>query len=119
MRSEVCKYAEAMEQELKNNEHKGTWKECEVKFLIDKLDEETRELVDAAKATAQLMATIKIVAKHDKALTPENIDFLVKVADNLRKWTLSEAADVGNIAMMIADVVGALPEDKKKQYMHK
>lgn len=76
-RNEVYIYAEAMEAELKENDHKGGWKDCSIEFLVSKLHEEVDELIEAVCYG-----------------TPERI--------------LSEAADIGNIAMMIADVRGAL-----------
>lgn len=43
IRKEVFKFAEAMEEKLKVNEHKGHWKDCETAYLVDKLLEELSE----------------------------------------------------------------------------
>jgi NTP pyrophosphatase (non-canonical NTP hydrolase) len=77
VREEVKKFADAMEAELKENDYKGGWKNCDIAFLVDKLHEEVKELIDAICYG-----------------TPENV--------------LSEAADIGNIAMMIADIRNSL-----------
>jgi hypothetical protein len=85
-------FAEAMERELRENDHKGTWERCTLGYLAKRLREEVDELVVAA------------MDGHVEASAGE---------DGLRRgpWTeadtarvLSEAADVGNFAMMIADV---------------
>lgn len=91
-RTEVLKYAEAMEIELKENEHKGGWKECSTGFLIKKLDEETKELVEVVETYRYL----------------KNESLMHGDMPELKARILSEAADVGNIAMMIADVCKAL-----------
>lgn len=81
-RAEVMKFANAMEKELKENDYKGGWKDCNLVFLADKLYEEVQELIYEAGRDS-------------------------------KKRILSEAADVGNIAMMIADINGALEEWNK------
>ena len=43
IREEVFKFAEAMEEKLKANEHKGHWRDCETEYLVDKLLEELSE----------------------------------------------------------------------------
>ena len=85
---EVKKFAEAMQFEIDKNAHKDnwpeyhngerSWKTCDILFLIDKLEEEHTELLLAVKNKEPLI--------------------------NIKR----EAADVGNIAMMIADRLGAL-----------
>lgn len=83
--------ARAMEAELKENDYKGSWKDCSIGFLLDKLNEEHEELYE-------------IVIKHVRAPSVQKESMLQEI--------LSEAADVGNIAMMIADVCGALEGGK-------
>lgn len=86
---EIQKFAEAMQHKIDKNAHKDnwpnqnekgerSWKSCEIDFLLKKLEEEHTELVNAV-------------------VTGEPIE-------NIR----NEAADVGNLAMMIADRLGAL-----------
>lgn len=92
-RDEVKKFAEAMEAELKENDHKGGWKRCKPEFLIAKLTEEVKELYEASKKMDE--------NKYNYSITEEELT-------KLKKEVLSEAADVANIVMMIADVWGAL-----------
>ncbi len=93
IREEVKKFAEAMEIELIENAHKGSWKDCELRFLIAKLQEEVEELVLAANGC-------KLIEPK-----PEICDLAVSAQ---RNHVRQEAADVGNIAMMIADVCNGL-----------
>ncbi len=79
-RAEVIAFADAMEERLRANDHKGGWRDCELGWLSQRLLEEWREL--------------------DGALWPEETRDPVEV--------IHEAADVANFAMMIADVCGAL-----------
>lgn len=91
-RAEVIKFAEAMEHELKENDHKMGWKDCTVGFLLNKLAEETRELVDVLEIYRYL----------------ENESLMHGDMTELKAKILSESADVGNIVMMIADICKAL-----------
>ena len=77
LRTEVIKFANAMENKLKENDYKGGWKNCSAKYLVNKLDEEVGELMSA-------------------------------ICDETPHKILHEAADVGNIAMMIADIYDGL-----------
>lgn len=94
-RTEVNKFAEAMEVELKENDYKGGWKECSLDFLINKLEEEVNELKNMAKQYDYVRHK-KLLPNYEQAM------------EHNRKCLLSEAADVGNIAMMIADIYDAL-----------
>jgi NTP pyrophosphatase (non-canonical NTP hydrolase) len=74
----------AMEERLRANDHKGGWDNCEPEWLLTRLRQEVEELAaEIAKGGTR------------------SFD-----ADRLRL----EAADVGNFAMMIADVLGTLKE---------
>lgn len=97
-RTEVLKFAEAMEVELKENDYKGGWKNCELSFLVEKLAEETEELIEVSERLKGL--------ECNQFITKEELK-------GQRERILSEAADVGNIAMMIADICGALQETEK------
>ena len=79
VRSPVAFMSSAMEDVLKQNDHKGGWEKCSINFLMSKLDEEHDEL---RKAMIR------------KELIPEEI--------------LHEAVDIANVAMMIADNWGGL-----------
>jgi len=93
----VVAMANAMQEKLDKNEHKDGWNKkgkrgwllpnCDVEFLISKLNEETEEL--------------RHVVRRD------NIHMPIRLLDDIRL----EAADVANIAMMIADNLGAYGDD--------
>ena len=80
LRPEVLSFAHLMERELRNNDHKPGWKHDSAQSLFSHLHAETREL----KAWLDF-------ANPDPAHISE------------------ETADVANMAMMVADVCGALP----------
>lgn len=77
MRESVVWFAGEMERELRNNDYKGGWRECEVEELFRLLNEEVGELGD--------------VLKNGGHISDARI--------------ISECADVANFAMMIADIV--------------
>ena len=81
MRREVRWFAERMEAELCANDYKGGWEDMLLADLLTRLREEVEELAEAVKMRA---ATAHVI---------------------------SEAADVANFAMMIADVNGGLCGD--------
>lgn len=80
MRPEVLNFAMAMEHKLRKNDRKGKqgWKTYNSEELLERLRQETTELETALRFSLT---------------TPSDI--------------LSEAADVANFAMMIADVSGS------------
>jgi len=92
----IIMMANAMQEKLDKNEYKDGWNkkgkrgwllpDCDVEFLISKLNEETRELRYAARR--------------------DNIHMMNRLND-----VRFEAADVANIAMMIADNLGAYGDD--------
>lgn len=84
LRPEVRTFANLMEAQVRENDHKRGWKNDTPKALWDRLREEATELLDALSFRDQL---------HPYAFS-QNIG--------------AEAADVANFAMMIADVCGAL-----------
>lgn len=75
IRSEVRWFANEMEKQLKLNEHKGGWQNSSYGYLIAKINEEIKEL--ELELEAEILNYQRII---------------------------KEAADVGNFAMMIADV---------------
>lgn len=79
-RAQVQRFALAMEAELRANDHKGGWHACTLSWLLRRLRVEVNELERAIKHKQRVGAEV-----------------------------LSEAADVANFAMMIADNCGALP----------
>lgn len=85
LRPEVLKFACLMEQKLRENDHKGGWRDDSCDALLDRLREETLELQDACDLHTSFAS---VGARNNLAL---------------------EAADVANFAMMIADNAGGLP----------
>lgn len=102
-RPEVLAFALLMEKELKANDRKGKtgWKGDHPLELASRVQVEAQELRDLVRDTERK----NIGPKHpdaDKRRWPS--------APSLRERIASEAADVANMAMMVADVWGALPE---------
>lgn len=75
LRPEVQWFAEQMELTLRRNDHKGGWKDCDIDWLMERLEEEAKELFYSLQ-------------------TP-----------NSKESIISEATDVANFAMMIADII--------------
>ena len=73
-------FTTAMKQKLYKNIHKGIWTECSLDYLVNRLDEEVRELNDP-------------------------IDQL-DGSDESVFGVIDECVDVANFVMMIADVLG-------------
>jgi NTP pyrophosphatase (non-canonical NTP hydrolase) len=83
LRPEVQWFAQAMEKELRENDHKGGWSATSFTELIQRLHEESGEL---ARAVDEFL----------RALVEQRMQDGTHV--------LAEAADVANFAMMIADI---------------
>lgn len=83
-RPEVLAFALLMERELRANDHKGGWKNDNLFNLLERAQEELQELED-------------VLSPGTRA----------SLAD-WRSQVASEAADVANMVMMVADVSGAL-----------
>lgn len=81
LRPTVRRFAEVMEQKLRDNHHKGGWDDCRPLDLLKRLFEEADELEGAIRDHGEEWNG-HVVAR--------------------------EAADVANFAMMIADVCGGL-----------
>ncbi len=76
IRDSVMRFAEAMEAELKENDHKGGWKECNIHYLIGRLRNECVELEDVLWGRREMSGN---------------------------KGIRNEAVDIANFAMMIFD----------------
>ena len=83
---------------LMANAHKGGWKDENVYDLLSRLGDEVRELEEAVHAWD--------LAKSRPITSSE-------VAADLAGKVAKEAADVGNFAMMVADVVGGLRYERR------
>lgn len=91
-RPEVRAFADLMEAQLRANDHKPGWKNDSDLDLFERLGEESAELLAA-------------LHRHAKRLSWGDHWVMEDTAPRVGR----EAADVANFAMMIADVVGALP----------
>jgi len=80
----IFKFAEAMADELAENYHKGGWDSCSVTWLLNRAKQELGELKNAVEAKR----------------SPEEV--------------LSEAADVANFCMMIAENYAETVEEAKR-----
>lgn len=78
VRPEVAAFALLMEAQLRKNDHKGGWADCDLDYLLRRLGEEVAE-----------------------------VNALGGDTNNPEQWG-AEAADIANFAMMIADNAGAL-----------
>lgn len=122
VRGEVAAFAVRMERELKENNHKPGWKGDSIASLTARVCEETREL---ERAVAELdRQIIWREARHDaengngwSRLNPvtrkREIGVGYREMEGEQRETqldriISEAADVANMAMMVADVAAAL-----------
>ncbi len=84
LRPEVVAFSRLMEKELRNNDHKPGWKNDYAVDLANRVIEEAVELKEVA------------------------FDADTWGAENFREKVGEEAADVANMAMMVADVCGCL-----------
>lgn len=78
VRESVKWFAEQMENKLKENDKKGGWDNCNIYWLIQRIKEETGELLKAVDLHRDLGAS--------------------------KEHIIQESADVANFAMMVADI---------------
>lgn len=123
-RPEVQAFAVLMERKLRANDHKTGWKSCRIDWLFGRVRDEATELGQA------IQAAMRPVWSTERPTRGWNSGFLVRELEDGtleyahpgqtksfqpsdlwhdRSRIASEAADVANFAMMIADVAGALP----------
>lgn len=95
-RTEVVAFAGLMEAKLRENDHKPGWQTDLPQTLYSRLEDECQELAMRLGAFGQHLLT--------DSTTQGMLDQIG-----------SEAADVANFAMMIADVCGALPAARSHQ----
>ncbi|MCG3177341.1 MAG: hypothetical protein MOGMAGMI_02313 [Candidatus Omnitrophica bacterium] len=79
LRPALAQFAGEMEAVLKQNDHKGGWKDCPMEYLRDRLHQEVRELDRALLGSG---------GQYDPSAVAK------------------ECADVANFAMMLRDNVG-------------
>ena len=84
MRVGVTRFSHAMERQLRRSSHKGGWRYCDDTYLEGRLDEEVLELRSAINR-----AHLELVGGGISSATFKEIE--------------TEAADVGNFAMMLVE----------------
>lgn len=126
LRPEIIAFALLMERELRaNDERKGKvgWKNCDPRDLIPRIYDEAEEL---EKEVGFTFNPVWFAAKPDhnwyggwmvrerdgvtEYANPDNVEFRPHDAVQSARRIGSEAADIANMAMMVADVCGALSE---------
>lgn len=98
-RPEVLAFARLMECELRENDHKGGWAGCAPESLLRRLREETDEVERELTGPRETCGCREAMCPH-----------VVPWFGPDPKRVGAEAADVGNFAMMVADVTGALKQ---------
>ncbi|MGE4334606.1 MAG: hypothetical protein AB7E55_01345 [Pigmentiphaga sp.] len=96
---EVAAFAQAMERQLRANDHKPHWRQAGPQQLLAHLIDEVQELIEATRSYTRALEQAYSSADG----CPTRTEVLERICH--------EAADVGNFAMMVADVVGALEEE--------
>lgn len=92
VRGQVMAFARLMEAALLANDHKKGWDECDPRWLLAKLMEEVGELAEVVVR----MYRSNGERFHQSDVAVDNMLILIGVR---------EAADVGNVSMMLADVL--------------
>lgn len=88
-RERILWFSRRMEKKLRQNDHKGHWRNCTRAYLLRRLRTELKELAAESGNFGRLTK---------KSMTDAGLQ------DSARAL-ISEAADVANFAMMLADVV--------------
>ena len=88
-RESVCWFSGLMETKLRENDHKGHWRNCDLEYMEQRIREEFAEL-----SAALMQYQIASLSPHEATRTRY-------LGDRVKR----EAADVANFAMMIADRV--------------
>ena len=96
-REEVTRFAFIMENKLRVNDYKHGWKECPNDFLITKLLEESAELIWTINRGRGMGKYL------DDLVDCFRQELIREAQETSRDSTELEAADVANIAMMLAD----------------
>ena len=83
-RKAVMLFAQAMERKLKKNDYKGGWEDCSIPFLIDKLNEESKEFQTALDNRSNRML-------NESADVANILMMLCDICERLEKRKLSTA----------------------------
>lgn len=109
LRPEVLSFALLMERELRANDHKRGWTKDDPRNLVLRIDDETNELrsVVLERFTRDVVKRSRIGRYARTEFGPERLIEEPFLSTNTSQIA-EEAADVANMAMMVADVCGAL-----------
>ena len=94
-RKEVVWFSQQMEKQLKKNDHKTGWKRCKFTYLLERLEEEYKELDDCFWMPD---------SRSDMMWLGDDVDLKGRF---IKEDAIKECADVANFAMMIADKLRA------------
>lgn len=94
-RKEVEAFADSMEERLRANDSKGGWKDATTTYLSKKLLEETTELL--LSLDSQKIDDYDLIVCFIASLRR------LRKTNTVLQNPTKEAADVGNISMMLAD----------------
>lgn len=95
-RQEVKDFAVLMEQKLRKNDHKISWKKCNQEYLLQRLDDEVKELHECFFIYSPADMNFLMDGQHEDRIP-------------------GEAADVANFAMMLWDNFGDKELRKQEQ----
>lgn len=91
----VRQFGELMIAQLRENSHKGHWRDCGYSYLLGRLHEERYELIE-------IMAKMGlIVPRLNGAIHEPNMATERRVTQETIREAQREAADIANFAMMI------------------
>lgn len=93
VRESVNWFSKEMEAKLALNDHKGGWASCDVRWLLNRLEDEFYELEN-----------VILTRESERHLRSAGEGLSIVDTDN--ESIIKEAADVANFAMMIADKFG-------------
>lgn len=98
-RPEIAAFADLMERQLRANDHKPGWKRDDPLDLLERVVDETEQLVGAVRRHIAIGKDLEPSRGSDPCWR-NGVAHLIG----------REAADVANFAMMVADVCSALPD---------
>lgn len=127
LRPEVVAFALLMERELRVNDHKGGWKNDDIRGLTAHAEAEMRELDRAVAHLDRQIGWREANYPRERGngwsrINQETgkleVGFYYRADGDERRGLLteviSEAADLANMAMMVADVAGSLLEAESR-----
>lgn len=116
IRPAVRRFAQVMEGELTENDHKGGWEKTPVNVLLGHLCEEVAEVVESIEFGPRGVLTpfFRTRAEYFRQIAKDFVAVGPVWQAKATAETASEAGDVGNMALMVVDRLGALSETPGK-----